>query len=178
MHRYRIFLIAVVLGLLASPPSLRALDLGLTPSHVFSLWTHINHNLIESSRLVSGDAGFQVTLKAMKPLDFSGKNPADVLEQLIVYRAKLNRLLRAQNLPDTKQETADGDAITPSDVYLNSGHVLNAQVRWMIVQTGPEQAISQFYTQQYFSGKTPSDVFALVEIANRRMDLMLRAAGV
>jgi hypothetical protein len=48
----------------------------------------------------------------------------------------------------------------------------------MIVQTDPEQAVSQFYTQQYFSGKTPSDVFALVEIANRRMDLMLRAAGV
>ena len=61
MHRYRIFLIAVVLGVLAAPPSLRALDLGLTPSHVYSLWTHINHNLIESSRLVTSDAGLQVT---------------------------------------------------------------------------------------------------------------------
>ena len=46
MRRYKTLLIVVFLGVLAFPPSLRALDLGLTPSHVYSLWTHINHNLI------------------------------------------------------------------------------------------------------------------------------------
>ena len=177
MRQYRTFLIVVFLSLTAYPSGSRALDLGLTPSHVYSLWTNINQSLIASARLVSGDTALAAMLSAMKPATYIGKKPADVLDQLIVYRARLDRLLRASNLPETKQAASDGDAITPSDVYLNSGQVLNAQVRWLIVGTGPEQAVSQFYTRHGFSGKTPSDVFALVVMANQRMALLLDAAG-
>ncbi len=173
---YRAFIFIVLLSVLAFPTSPRALDLGLTPSHVYSLWTNINDSLIASSRVVSGDKALPTTLATMKPGNFSGKRPADVLNRLAVYREKLNRLLRVKNLPMTKLAKTDGSAITPSDVYLNSGHVLTAQIRWLIVKTGPEQTVSQFYTRHGFSGKTPSDVFALVELANRRMDLLLNAA--
>lgn len=176
-RRYRLFLIVGFLGLLAFPPDSRALDLGLTPSHVYSLWTNINQSLIASSRLVSADSDLPETMSAMEPKTFTGKKPADVLELLILYRAKLDRLLRDRNLPKTKRTAAGSETISPSDVYLNSGHVLNAQVMWMVVSTGPEQTVSQFYTRHGFSGKTPSDVYALVEIANRRMDQLLRAAG-
>lgn len=172
------FFVVVLLGLLAYPSSPRALDLGLTPSHVYSLWTNINESLVASSRVVSGDTAMRASLKAMKPMKFSGKSPADVLGQLAGYRKKLDRLLRARNLPMAKRVVSDGEAITPSDVYLNSGHVLNAQVRWLIVETGPEQTVSQFYTRHGFSGKTPSDVFALVDLATRRMDRLLSAAGI
>ncbi len=176
MRGYKAFFIAVLLSVLASPSSLRALDLGLTPSHVYSLWTNINDSLIVSSRVVSGDKALLTTLAEMKPEEFSGKRPADVLNRLAVYREKLNQLLLAKNLPKAKRAALDGGAITPSDVYLNSGHVLTAQVRWLIVETGPEQTVSQFYTRHGFSGKTPSDVFALVELANRRLDLLLNTA--
>lgn len=176
-HLYRAAFFVVFLSLMAYPSGSRALDLGLTPSHVFSLWTNINKSLIASSRLVSNGIELSVMLKAMKPKVFNNKKPADVLDQLAAYRTKLDRLLRAQNLPETKQTTPSDGAITPSDVYVNSGHVLNAQVTWLIVGTGPEQTVSQFYTRHGFSGKSPSDVYALVEMANRRMDQLLQAAG-
>ena len=98
MRRYKTLLIVVFLGVLAFPPSLRALDLGLTPSHVYSLWTHINLNLIESSRLVSGDAGFQATLKAMKPTEFSGKSPADPTPVIASCAAMARRLAEQKGL--------------------------------------------------------------------------------
>ena len=170
------FFVAVSLGMLAYPSSPRALDLGLTPSHVYSLWTNINDSLVASSRVVSGDTALRAKISEMKLGNFSGKNPGDVLNHLALYREKLNRLLRAKNLPVVKRVAFDGGVVTPSDVYLNSGHVLTAQIRWLIVETGREQTVSQFYARHGFSGKTPSDVFALVELANRRIDLLLNAA--
>ena len=176
MYRCRTFLIVGFLCVLIYPSSPRALDLGLTPSHVYSLWTNINDSLVASSRVLSGDAALLASLSAMKARKFSGKKPADVLNHLIKYREKLNKLLTAKKLPLTKRAETVAGAVTPSYVYLNSGHVLNAQIRWLIVETGPEQTVSQFYTRHGFSGKTPSDVFALVQLAIRRMDLLLKAA--
>jgi hypothetical protein len=157
------------LGLLAFPASPRALDLGLTPSHVFSLWLNINNSLIAVSGRVSGDVDLAGTLAAMKARNFSGKNPADVFGQVIIYRDRLDKVLHAQILPRTKKISFDGETITPSDVYLNSGHVLSAQVRWLIVKSGDGQSVSQFYTRYKVVGKTPSDVFALVDLAIRRL---------
>lgn len=178
MRLYRTLIIAVFLSVLAYPSGSRALDLGLTPSHVFSLWTNINENLIVVAGVVSGISALPAALSEMRPNIFSGKSPADVLTQLVVYRTKLNRLLGLKGLPQAEQVETDGGPITPSDVYLNSGHVLGAQVRWLITETGPEQTVSQFYTRHGFTGKTPNDVFALVDLANRRMDRLLRVGGV
>lgn len=172
------FLAATLLAVATLSGGAGSRELGLTPSHVFGLWTNINNNLIASSRVVSGDTALPAALGAMKAKKFSGKNPADVLGQLVIYREKLDQLLLAQNLPQTRKVIHDGDITTPSDVYLNSGHVLNAQVRWLIVNTGPEQAVSHFYTRHRFTGKTPSDVFAMVDLANRRMDRLLRESGI
>ena len=66
---YRVAFFVVFLSLMAYPSGSRALDLGLTPSHVFSLWTNINRSLIASSRLVSNGIELSVMLKAMKPED-------------------------------------------------------------------------------------------------------------
>lgn len=177
LRRSRAFIFILFLSAVASPTGLRALDLGLTPSHVYSLWTNINDSLIVSSCVIAADKTLAKRLEAMKPKTFSGKSPADVLGELVIYREKLNRLLRSKNLAETKQTKFDGGVVTPSDVYLNSGHVLNAQIKCLIVTTGKEQAVSRFYTRHGFTGKTPSDVFALVDLANRRIDKLLGAGG-
>ena len=109
----------------------------------------------------------------MKAGIFSGKKPADVLGQVLIYRDRLDKVLHAQILARTKKISFDGETITPSDVYLNSGHVLNAQVRWLIVKSGDEQTVSQFYTRYKVEGKTPSDVYGLVDLAIRRLERML-----
>ena len=177
MTRYPSFFAFVLLALLVTPASPKALDLGLTPSHVYSLWVNINNSLITASRVISGDSNLRTTLIEMKPEKISGKTPADVLDQLGLFREKLNRLLLAENLPRVARTASHREKITPSDVYLNSGYILNAQMKWLIVRTGPEQSISHFYTRHGFAGKTPSDVFGLVDLANRRVDKLLAKAG-
>lgn len=177
VHRNRIYAVFALLGVLAFPASPRALDLGLTPSHVYSLWANINESLIAATRTVSSDTNRRNALTALKPNQYSGKKPADVFVQVGIYREKLNRLLLVQNLPLAKQVGQVDGTITPSNVFLNSGHVLNAQVRWLIVMTGKEQTVSQFYERHEFSGKTPSDVYGLVDLANRRMDMLLGHAN-
>ncbi len=173
----RTLCLGVVLGAVVYPSGPRALDLGLTPSHDFSLWTNINDSLIAASRVVAADPDLRSRLMTMKARKFSGKIPADVLNHLALFRERLNILLLADNLPRVKRIASDGKTITPSDVYLSSGHILNAQMRWLIVRTGPEQNVSQFYTRHGFVGKTPSDVFGLVDLANRRLEQLLEAAG-
>ena len=167
----------VLLGVLVIPRAGFSLDLGLTPSHVFSLWTNINENLIVVGSVVSDEPAWRKKLAASQTRKFEGKSPSDVLKRVVNYRTKLDRLLHRQALKPTKKFYSEEATITPSDVYLNSGHVLNAQVTWLIVNTGPQQTVSQFYKRHNFQGKTPSDVFGLVELANHRLDLILAQAG-
>ncbi len=113
----------------------------------------------------------------MTPEPVTGKKPADVLAQAQIFREKLDKLRQRSSLPATeKYGTGDG-VITPSVVFLNSGHILDATVEWLIKNTGREQLVSEFYTRHDFSGKTPSDPFALIVLANRRIDNILTHAN-
>ena len=58
-------------------------------------------------------------------------------------------------------------------VFLDSGHVLDAAVEWIVRNTPKGQLISQFYARHDVSGKTPSDVFGLVDLADRRIGRIL-----
>ncbi|MCH8999699.1 MAG: hypothetical protein IID48_15750 [Proteobacteria bacterium] len=152
-------------------------DLGLTPSHVFSLWTNVNGALVVIAEIVGANGGWAEDIRAMAPEPVTGKKPADVLEQAQVFREKLDKLRQRSSLSATeKYGTGDG-AITPSVVFLNSGHILDATVEWLIKNTGREQLVSEFYTRHDFSGKTPSDPFALIVLANRRIDNILTHAN-
>lgn len=173
-----VVLAVVLAGLLLRPGTGAAIDLGLTPSQVFSLWTNIDDSLLAVARVVSDDADWYGGLAAMAPEEFTDKTPGDVLGQVEVFRAKLDRLRQSGNLKLTERFEEVTGEVTPSVVYLNSGHVLNAQIDWLIRNTGPSQLVSQFYVRHGFTGKRPSDVFGLVDLANRRIDLILAKRGV
>ncbi len=172
MRRSLAIVVVTLAGLAAATVNAHALDLGLTPSHVFSLWTNINNALITSARIVSNDAVTE-TVAAMRPKIFIGKVPADVLERARAVREKLDSLRRNSGLKQTILFNSDQGRITPSDVYLNSGHVLDGLVGWLIHGTGPDLLASRFYVRHKYSGKTPSDVFGLVDLANRRLEMIL-----
>ena len=175
--RRRLAIVAVMLaGLAAAPVNAHALDLGLTPRHVFSLWTNINNALIASARIVSNDAVTE-SVATMGPKVFIGKVPADVLERARAVREKLDSLRRNSGLKQTVLSDSNEGRITPSDVYLNSGNVLDGLVGWLIHGTGPDLLASRFYVRHKFSAKTPSDVFGLVDLANRRLEMILDRAG-
>lgn len=166
----------IAAGWLALSETGHARDLQLTPNHVFSIWTNINDCLIAYAQKRSSDASWQEQLSSITPRTFTDKQSSDILEQVKIFQANLDRLRMHDSLPPAAQIPDSYDQVTPRIVYVNSSLVQDALVESLIIATGPEQLVSQFFTRHEFTGKTPSDIYALVDLANRRLDRILSAS--
>ena len=168
-----LFIAVLLMGLGGGFNNANAVELGLTPSHVVSLWTNTNSALETMARILTKDASLQQKVKATKPQNFTGKKPADVLRRVGEFREKLDRLRQKTSLSPTKRYRHGTGTVTPSVVFLNSGHVLDATVHWVIKNSGKDQLVSPFYIRHDISGKTPSHAYSMVDLANRRIDMIL-----
>lgn len=166
---------ALAIGAISMVPAQTqaAVNLGLTPSHVCSLWININGALVAIAGIVGKKQGWTKDLEAMTVVPVTGRKPSDVLEQARQFRGKLNKLRQQSQLPATAEYGTGDGVITPSVVFLNSGHILDATAQWLIKNTGREMIISEFYTRHDITGKKPSDAYALIVLANRRIDSIL-----
>lgn len=173
LFRPTLFAASILLTTAIGVGSSAALELGLTPNHVYSLWTNINASLLVISEQTARNPMLPARVEAMSRKSFSGKTPADVLREIAGFQAKVDGLRRTAKLPGVKPGPGADGAITPSVVFLASGNVLDGVVDWLIRHTGPEQLVSQLYTVHDFTGKKHSDVFAMVDLANRRLDAIL-----
>jgi len=172
----------LALFVVASPGKCRALELGLTPSHVYSLWLNINRSLLAYAHIVLGDEQRQEELEAMRPAVFKDKVPADVYALARKTGARLRGYIaipsevphwlheyeKINSLPAPKDEK-----ITPSAVFLISTQLLNGVVDVVVDNTGWEQSVSDLYATELHFDKTPSDVFGLVDLALRRLEIIL-----
>lgn len=171
MLRNLSYMLSVIACVSLLPGVAASQNFGMTPSHVYGMWTNINNALVAAAGIVSGTPAASEAVAAIKPRSYSGKKPADVLKRVMTVHAKLNRLrARSKLKPAKTQPRKESGKITPSDVYLNSGHVQDGLVDWIVRNTTADQLVSQFYTRRDFSGKTPSDAFAMVDLAARRID--------
>ncbi len=150
-----------------------AAEMGLTPSHVVGLWTNINNCLLTVSQTVVKDDDLTEKLKDMTPGSQTDKKPSDVLGQVRLFSDKVDTIRRKANLKPAKRYKNIDDKITPSVVFLNTGHVLDGVVDWLVGQTDASTLVSPFYELQNITGKTPSDAYAMVELANRRLDALM-----
>ena len=171
------FTVILLIGVVGSPSQSRALELGLTPSNVVGLWTNVNDALLTTARVVSNDPVWLDKITAMTPGAFEGKKPGDVLNRVTEFRAKLNKLRNGFGLKETDSKVRFDGTVTPTVVFLNSGEVLNGLVDWIIRNTSEQQLVSQFYADRQIKGMTPSDAFAFVDLAARRLDQILAKAG-
>jgi len=174
----------VALLLFAVPGKSRSLELGLTPSHVYSLWLNINRSLLAYAKIVSDDKSRFVGLAAMQPMVFQGKVPADVYALAEKLDARLKGYVsipteRPDWLKEYEQVSSSpgfkDEVITPSGVFLISTQLLNGIVDMVVDNTGWEQPVSDLYATEPFIGKTPSDVFGLIDLALRRTEIILAA---
>lgn len=170
-------LAAAVVAISLTASDGHSLELGLRPSHVYSLWTNLNECIIASGKVVSSDKNWNRRLSTMKPAKFSGKNPTDVLRLAREVRTKIDRLRSRTGLHPLKWTYEDHTVVTPTTVYLNSGKMLDGLTEWLIKRTGPDELISKFYRPLVFRGKTPSDVFSMVDLANQRLDRVVAKLG-
>lgn len=167
--------LALVLALL--PVQVGAVELGLTPSNVVSLWTNINNALVTTGSALPSGVDVSGDLKAMTAKAFPGKKPGDVLNQVVQFREKLDRLRARSKLKATPvYKDPQGGTVTPSVVFINSGRMLDSVVL-LLNRYNKDQLISGFYTRHDISGKKPSDAYSFVELANRRLDVISAKAG-
>ena len=151
----------------------------MTPSHVYGLWTSINSVIARLSQLDSYDSNLTAAVNEIEAGKHSGKKPYDVFQEVSKFKNSANTLLTRNGLRHLENdkdipETGISKNITPSDVFLKSGYVLDALVLLLISKTDEHEYISGHYTDHNFSKKTPSDVYALVEQANENIQLLLR----
>lgn len=173
--RSLVLIMMIAIASIMTIPNVAALELGLTPSNVFSIWTNINNTLITISRVVSDDPVWQKEILSMNVRQFKGKHPVDVLEQVKKFDGKLFIILPDESpRPEWKAYgKSDGADVTPTIVFQESGHVLGDVVIWLTDISDRNQLVSQFFTSLKFTEKTPSDVFGLVDLAQRRLDRIL-----
>ncbi len=172
------------LSVIAASPALsddNAVDLGLTPSPVYSLWQNINKAVIAYAGVRSSDKDWIKELGNMPPNKFHDKAPVDVLELVDGFRTKLSKLDDgvSSNTSDTLLEdklpnllSSEDNSVTPSLVYLHSGQVLVNIVNDILQASIEPIEISYFFQENSFIGaaKTPSDVFGLVDLGVRRLE--------
>lgn len=154
----------------------RATDLGLTPDHVFGLWQSVNTALIDAPGWLAGDRSLAEPIAALAPKATDPtRTPGDVLAQIAAFRDKLDVIRNGLGLLPTPKFAYRGE-VTPTVVFLNSGHVLDSLVIAMI-ERDDGRDVSKFFFRNDVENKTPGDVYALVELANRRLDLLTGAGG-
>ena len=166
----------------STPGAAKTVELGLTPTPVYGLWTNINKALIAYAGIRSSDKDWLNQLTLMKPEKFSGKVPSNVLGMVKQFAARMDELdtnrtgqwtdmLLNRDLPNLL--ASDQNQVTPSMVYLHSGQVL-VNVAEIVLKASPTSTeISPFFQERNFTGKSPNDVYGLVDLGLRRLDEIL-----
>jgi len=160
----------------------RSVDMGLTPSPVYGLWSNINRAVIVYAKLHSTDNDWLRKLEGMEPKKFTGKEPAHVLEQVKRFKTELIELIELnKHWSDSATETlldgnlpnllsSNNNRVTPSQVYLHSGQVLVNIARYILQESPTVIEISPLFEEQHITGKTPSDVYGMVDLGIRRLE--------
>ncbi|MEE8395152.1 MAG: hypothetical protein V3S29_03795 [bacterium] len=166
-------LVALVwlLALAAPLPALAYEKYGnIPPDGPFHLWLGIN----EFMPLLTANSSKARAIRAVKAKRFRGKTPGAVLGNVVRFRNKLNRVLAKYRLDKTREfRSPTGEKVSPSIVYINAGHVYDSVVGVLLEANPKNQTYREIFLIPYPKGKTPSDVFELVDLAIRKLDLLL-----
>ncbi len=142
----------------------------ITPNGPFHLWLGIN----EFMPLLTTSPSQTRAIRAEINQRFRGKTPANVLSQVVRFRNKLDRLLAKYRLNKTGVfRSPTGEKISPAIVYINSGHSYDSVVRLLLKANPNDQSYRDKFLIPFPKGKTPSDVFGLVDLAIRKIDVLL-----
>ncbi len=145
----------------------------ITPNGPYRLWSAINKVLPDYAALAGG-AALRAQIEGMAVADASGKNPGHVLAQTAAFRDLLEAMRNELKLAKVEvYKDPLGRAVTPAVVFVNAGFNMDALVEaYHVALNKPAAEHGKFYDVPVASGKTPSDVYALVELATRRLALI------
>ncbi len=145
----------------------------ISPNGPYRIWSAVNKVLLDYASLKGGEE-LKSQVKDLNAGRFYGKTPTDVLIQAAEFRDALERILDRLQLPKVEiYEDPLGRQVTPGVVFVNAGHIMDAVVS--VVHSASDhhdEPLGALYDVPVATGKTPSDVFGLVYLATRRLQLI------
>lgn len=142
----------------------------VTPTQVYTLSTRLNMALLTASPIRSSGSFPQI--KSMEPVMVTGKTPVDVFLRTQRICDLIDQLLHDVGMSAMVRVTPEGSSAIPAEVYLSIANCLDALNKWAIHQEQGRTTRSP-YQKLDFTDKTPSDVYGLVDLAVRRLELFL-----
>ncbi|MBT3533844.1 MAG: hypothetical protein HN478_08195 [Rhodospirillaceae bacterium] len=145
----------------------------ITPNGPYRFWAAIN-KVLPDYAAVTGGAELHAQVKTLSAHPAAGRTPGDVMVQTAEFRDLLEILRRRLKLAKIEiYKDPLGRAVTPGVVLANAGFNMDALVEtYRAAAKKPEESLGHFYDVPVMNGKSPSDVYGLVELATRRLRLI------
>ena len=104
-----------------------------------------------------------------------GKIPGDVLTQTDEFRDVLEKLLGQLKLAKVQvYKDPLGRKVTPGVIYVNAGYIMDSIILALhTASPSQDKPLGDLYDVPTATGKTPSEVFGLVSLATRRLQLIM-----
>lgn len=108
----------------------------------------------------------------MQPATYSGKDPQHVLERIRKFSSEVSRMREHAGLSSIRLPE-DREKILPSLVFLSSGRVLAGLLGHYVCLPDVSVMVSDYFRNENFYTKTPNEVFGLVDLATRRLNIIM-----
>lgn len=152
----------------------RMLDLisgsSYTPNETYAIAKLLQGKVTLLARQIGAEGVLKTPLRRV-----SGKTPKDVFHEVLKLHRAINRLQKRANLHVTDVRIPQESKITPNSVY-NALRLNNADLNRLLIELGID-AESLLRDRPRFYGKTPDDVYALVERLYKEMEGFFQPAN-
>lgn len=143
----------------------------VTPTEVYSLVQNYDKLFIHYLQTHTNKSS---KARTMKMKSIRGKTPEDVFVILEKFSKSLDKLARRAGLKTVPRIKRDQSKAIPAEVFLQAGNNLDSFVEYMDKKE-PNNIWGQYYiVYKYGKSKSPSDVYALVDLQIRRLALVTR----
>ena len=133
-----------------------------TPNETYAMATLLQKKVALIAKKVRAPGVLEVA-----EVTVSGKTPTDVFALVLKLHQAINRLQKRANLTVTDVRIPREAKITPNSVY-NALRLSNADLNQLLMELGID-AEALLVNRPHFEGKTPDDVYALVDRLDREM---------
>lgn len=143
----------------------------VTPTQAYAIIDRVNKALVYYSQNHKRSVVSKV--KALKIRSVSGKSPEHVFVKLTSLCNAVDKLSRREQLRPMPRVTKAKAKAIPAEVFIQAGHNLDALIKYMN-KVEPGNNWGRFYDlKKDIGAKSPSDVYAITDLAFRRLELIL-----
>lgn len=141
----------------------------LTPTHVYAISLCLQRSI--DLYIKHENKPLYNKVKMMTPISVTGKKPDDVFILFNILANEIDHLAMHNNVLKVSRIKREKELAIPAEIYLMSGQLLDTFTKIInTFETG--KTLGDIYKTSQTSNKTPNDVFALGDLALRKIKLL------